>query len=342
MAARPSHAVERAHSAASPRATGRRRLVPPPYGAALVVITLAVVFGASFVLSYSLALALPRPRDVPIAVVVGTPAPVLDALEARAGGGLDVRDYHSLDAARAAVDDQRIDAVLDVGQIPPVLYVSSAGGASVVRVLEQLVQGLPPPASVRVVDLHPLPRTDPLGLTAFYVTIAATIVGLVTVLQLRANAPGIGLRPWLVLVTGLALSTGAVLALVAGEVLRALRGPLAEMALIVSAQTAITALFTSAMLVLIGRWTLLPTWALFILLGNPSSGGAVAAPLLPAFFAAIGRWLPNGATVSALNTAAHFPSHQHAQPFLVLAGWLVGTGTLLVVAARVRGRSPAQ
>jgi hypothetical protein len=78
----------------------------------------------------------------------------------------------------------------------------------------QLAQALPPSAGVRVVDLHPLPSTDPRGLSAFYVTIAATILGFVPVFQLRANAPGTGLRDWLVLLMLLAVSSGLVLALV--------------------------------------------------------------------------------------------------------------------------------
>ncbi len=45
-------------------------------------------------------------------------------------------------------------------------------------------------------------------------------------------------------------------------------------------------MFTSGMVfsmfnTLMGRWAMLPTWGLMVLLGNPSSGGAVSWPLLP-------------------------------------------------------------
>jgi hypothetical protein len=323
--------------------TGQGRSpVPPPYRAAIVVITLALVMGAAFTLSYTIALGRPRPRDIPVAVVGGTSAPVLEALQARTGGGLDLRSFPTLTAARAAVNDRRVYAVLETQRAPPRLYVSSASGASVARALEQLVQAPPRPLNVSVADLHPLPPSDPQGLTAFYVTIAATLVGFVTVFQLRANASGIGLRPWLVLIAVLAVCGGAVLTFVADTLLGALKGPFAELWPILSAHIAIAALFNSAMLVLVGRWAIVPTWTLFIVLGNTSCGGAVAPPLLPAFLALVGRWLPHGATVSALNAAVYFPAHQHPEPFLVLAGWLVGVGTLLVAASRRRGRSPAQ
>jgi hypothetical protein len=72
---------------------------------------------------------------------------------------------------------------------------------------------------------------------------------------------------------------------------------------------------------LFGRWAMLPTWGLMVLLGNPSSGGAVSWPLLPSPLGVIGRWLPPGASVNAQHTAVYFPGHQHAFPFLVLAGW---------------------
>ena len=326
------------------KAQARPARVPPPYRAAFVVIALSLVLGAAFAASYIIALGRPLPRDIPVGVVA-TPAAssaVVDALQAAAGGALDRRTYPSLRAAEAAVGQQQIYAVVDEGQQPPVVYVSSASGASVARAVEQLVQALPQSLAVRTVDLHPLPRSDPLGLSAFYVTLAATILGFVTVFQLRANAGGIGLRPWLALITLLAISAGAVLAAVSDPLLGALNGPFAEIWLILTLQTATAALFNSAMVVLVGRWAILPTWALFIVLGNTSSGGAVARPLLPAFFAVLGPVLPTGATVTALHSAVYFTSHQHAQPFLVLTGWVVATAAVLLVAAHVRGRSPAQ
>jgi hypothetical protein len=80
----------------------------------------------------------------------------------------------------------------------------------------------------------------------------------------------------------------------------------------------------------------------FILLGNTSSGGAVAAPLLPAFFALAGRVLPTGATVAALHQSAYFRGHQHLEPYVVLAVWFVVVGLALVAVRRWRSKSPAQ
>ncbi len=68
-----------------------------------------------------------------------------------------------------------------------------------------------------------------------------------------------------------------------------------------------------------------------VVLGNPSSGGAVSWALLPSPLGEIGRWLPPGASVNAQHTAVYFPDHQHPLPFLVLAGWAVLSCTVFWV-----------
>jgi hypothetical protein len=89
---------------------------------------------------------------------------------------------------------------------------------------------------------------------------------------------------------------------------------------------------------LIGRWARIPTWFLMVLLGNPSSGGAVSWPLLPSVLGAVGRWLPPGASVNAQHTAVYFPGNQHAMPYLVLAAWaLLGGAVFFGLDARRHG-----
>jgi hypothetical protein len=140
----------------------------------------------------------------------------------------------------------------------------------------------------------------------------------------------------------LAVLGGAALAVVAGPILGAVRAPFPELWLLVSMQIAIAALFNSAMIVLIHRWAIIPTWIMFILLGNTSSGGAVSASLLPQPFAFLNHALPSGSTVSAIHTAAYFPHNSRLLPYLVLAAWLVVTLTALIVFSRKLDRSPAQ
>ena len=121
-----------------------------------------------------------------------------------------------------------------------------------------------------------------------------------------------------------------------------MRAPFPELWLLVSLQIAIAALFNSAMLVLMHRWAIIPTWVMFILLGNTSSGGAVSASLLPQPFAFLNHALPAGSAVSAIHSAAYFPDSQRVLPYVVLGGWLVVTLAALVFFSHKLGRSPAQ
>jgi hypothetical protein len=320
-------------------ATYRKLVAPSPYRTGVIIISIALVMGAAFALSYSLALGRPAPRHVKIGLIGhGTTSSAAVHVLRSDEKAFNLLEYPSFDVASRAIDRQQIYAIVD--QDHARLYLSSAAGASVARLLQQVVEKLPPGQSIQVSDLHPLPRADPQGVTTFYVTIAATILGFVTMFQLRAHIDHLPLKGWLALLSGLAVLAGATLAVVSDPALGALHGPFFEIWLLLSVQCAIAALFNSAMLVLVHRWAILPTWGLFIVLGNTSSGGAVAAPLLPAPYAFLSRFLPTGATVSAVHTAVYFRNDQHLEPFLVLAGWLLATGATLVISSRLLGRTP--
>jgi hypothetical protein len=97
--------------------------------------------------------------------------------------------------------------------------------------------------------------------------------------------------------------------------------PFVESWLILALTMFVSGMVFSMFNTLFGRWAMLPTWGLMVIIGNPSSGGAVSWPLLPSPLGTIGRWLPPGGSVNAQHTAVYFQGHQHAFPFLVLGGW---------------------
>lgn len=319
------------------------RRIPLEFRKAAAVMAIALVMTSAFAATYTVALGRPAPRQLPIGVVgaASVTEPIIAAMQ-RGKHEFAVHRYPSRESATAAVDHQKITAVIDATAAPPELLLSSASDASAARALTQLDQPTPGLYLLSIVDLHPLPASDPAGLSTFYVVIAATILGFVTMFQLRANVKTLTLRRWLVCVATLAVVGGAVLASVTGPVLGALHAPFAELWLLLSAQIAIAALFNSTMLVLIHRWAIIPTWSVFILLGNTSSGGAVSASLLPQPFAFLNHALPSGAAVSAIHAATYFPQNQRVLPFIVLLGWLSVTLIALVVCSRVLRRSPAE
>ena len=228
-------------------------------------------------------------------------------------------------------------AALDLSSARPTLYVASAAGASVARVLEKISTVDP---SVRVVDTHPLATTDPSGIDIFYLMLVATIVGFITVFQTRALAGGLSLRRWAGFVVVFALATSLAFTLVEGPILDRLDIPVLQVWGILAMHLLAVASFASLMAVLVGRWAIVPTALFFVVLGNSSSGGVVSPPLLPAPFAFVSHWLPSGATVTSLRDAIYFPGYQHARPILVLAAWAAALfGAMLVVSYR-RGTSP--
>ena len=319
----------------------------PPYRRALVIVLISFAMGSLFVYSYIDALGRPVARRITTAVVGTSPerSNFVAALETAANRGLVLRNYQTRQAAERAINRQQVYlALVFTPQSPQAVTVllSSASGPSVARILSG---ALPTAANasraaLRIQDLHPLPSQDPSGLASFYITIGATILGFVTTFQLRANARPLPLPPWLAFTGGLAVLGSLLLILLVKGVLHALPGPFFEGWGVLAMQMTTATAVAATMVTLIGRWAIIPTWLLFVVLGNTSSGGAVAPALLPQPFSFFSRALPSGATVSLLRSSAYFPYASRLEPLLVLAGWMVVSVGGLLLACRLLGRGP--
>jgi hypothetical protein len=306
---------------------------------AVLIAVLAIVMGSLFLTTYTLALGDPVPRRID-AGLVGDPAshaPTIAAVQHVAEGSLAFRPYASVAEAREGIDLQHVYTALDVKSARPTLYVASAAGASVARVLEKVSATDP---RVRVVDVHPLAMDDPNGVDIFYLMLVATIVGFITVFQVRANAQGLRLRHWTAFVAAFAVVAALALTLVAGPVLGRLPIPIAKTWGILTLHLLAVTSFASVMTVLLGRWAIIPTWLFFVVLGNSASGGAVSPPLLPRPFMFVSQWLPSGATVTSLRDSIYFAGFEHARPIVVLMGWAAGLFIVMLVAAQRRRVSP--
>jgi hypothetical protein len=306
-----------------------------PVDRALLIAVIAITMGCLFLVTYSLALGDPVPHGIDGALV-GDPAAhprTVDAVEHVTSGKLDFSRYASAPAALRAIDEQRVYAALDLTSTRPTLYVASAAGASVAHVLEEVSTVDP---SVRVVDTHPLASNDPNGLDLFYRMLVATIVGFLTVFQVRAQAGSLALRHHVTFVLCLAAAASFALTLVGGSLLHGFATSQLEEWGILALHVLAVSSFASLMSALLGRWSLLPTWLFFVILGNSSSGGAVSPPLLPAPFAFVSQWLPSGATVTSLRDAVYFGAHQHVRPLAVLAVWAMALFAAWIVVARRR------
>lgn len=219
------------------------------------------------------------------------------------------------------------------------LDVASASGAAVAQLLaESAVKvgaELGEPVAVR--DIKPLQRGDPRGLALFYISLAAVIIGFVGAIQLSVHARALIPLERIAFTIGYSLLGGFTIAAVVDWWLGAVDLPFFESWMILA-----FTMFTSGMVftmfnTLMGRWAMIPTWGVMVLLGNPSSGGAVSWPLLPSALGHIGRWLPPGASVNAQHTAVYYQGHQRIFPYLVLGAWAVVSCTVFWV---LRHRHP--
>ncbi|WP_151774112.1 ABC transporter permease [Streptomyces abyssomicinicus] len=295
-----------------------------------VVLTLILAAAAGlFAGSYTFAMADPTPRSIPAAVVgsyeQARGQAFLDGLEKALNASVKVRRCGSLAGARQAMDDQRVFAIFDIRDDgrTAVLDLSGASGASVAEVLADTAPavGRRTGVVVTVRDLNPLQEGDPRGLAIFYISLAAVIIGFLGAIQLSVHARDLTPLERMAFTLAYALLSGFAIAATVDWLLGALDLPFVQSWLILALTLFASGMVFSMFNTLVGRWAMLPTWGLMVLLGNPSSGGAVSWPLLPSPLGEIGKWLPPGASVNAQHTAVYFRGHQHAFPFLVLGGW---------------------
>ncbi|MFJ3440762.1 ABC transporter permease [Streptomyces sp. NPDC086081] len=315
---------------APPAAGGRwGRFRGTPWWPATVLVFILAAAAGLFAWSYTYTMADPTPHQLPTAVVGSYDEKQGRAFLAGLGTALNssmsTRAYDSRAAALEAVEEQRVFAVFELRDDGRrvLLDVSSASGASVAELLAQAAPAVGRSAGVAVTvrDVNPLQKGDPRGLALFYISLAAVIIGFVGAIQLSVHARSLTPLERIAFTAAYALLGGFAIAAAVDWLLGALDLPFVESWLIL-ALTMFAAGMTFTMFnTLVGRWAMLPTWGVMVLLGNPSSGGAVSWPLLPSALGVIGRWLPPGASVNAQHTAVYFPRHQHAFPFLVLAGW---------------------
>ncbi|MFI9052638.1 ABC transporter permease [Streptomyces sp. NPDC053427] len=308
-----------------------------PFLPAIVLVFILAAAAGLFAGSYTYAMANPTPRHIPTAVVGLRDAPAERAfaagMEKALHGTLRLTGYDSYAAAATAVEEQREFAVLRSRGRAVELDVAGAAGASVAQLLAETGAEVGKAAGldVRIRDIKPLQKGDPHGLALFYISLAAVIIGFVGAIQLSVHARGLNPVERIAFTIAYALLGGFAIVAVADWWLGALRLPFVQSWLILALTMFTSGMVFSMFNTLMGRWAMLPTWGLMVLLGNPSSGGAVSWPLLPSALGHIGRWLPPGGSVNAQHTAVYFGGHQHLFPYLVLAGWAVVSCTVFWV-----------
>ena len=288
----------------------------------------------AFIASYLGAFHNPAPHDIRVAVV--GPAQLADRLNQVPGHPVDARVVATEADARAQLERREVYGVF----LPGKLLVAGAAGSAVAQALTAIAQQSGP---VAVADVIPAAAGDARGLSGFYLVVGWVVGGylVAAILGLSGGARPATRHRAVIRLGALAaysLVSGLGGALIAETVLSALSGHFVALwalgALLVFAVGA----FTMAMQVSLGLLGVGVAIILFVILGNPSAGGAYPSPLLPAFWRTIGPWLPPGAGTTAVRDIVYFPRASLTQPVLVLAAYaLIGIAVTVLAA----GHTPA-
>jgi len=327
-----------------------------PRAVTLVVGVLLLQLG--FILSYAGAFHSPSPHRMRLAVVVPASAPA-GAAQQLAGkldglSGSPLRASVLPDRAHAvdALRHRRLDGALVLATSgPDELLVASAEGGSLSSAMETVLSAAEhqQQRTLRVHDVVPASTGDARGLTSFYLAVGWVVGGylVASILAISAGARPANLTRARIRLSALAvysIASGIGGAVIVGPALGALTGSFWTLAgfgaLIVFAVGAFTmAIESLAGIVGIGIAVLL-----FVVLGNPSAGGAYPAPLLPAFWRAIGPYIPTGAGTYGVRGIVYFGDAGLTRPLLVTAVYAAaGIAVLLLAGMRKPGgRGPDQ
>jgi hypothetical protein len=309
----------------------------------LVVGVLLLQLG--FILSYVGAFHSPRPVRIPLGVVApaGAAPKVASALNKIPSGPLRATVVDSAPAARRALRSATLSAALVVSTTSKTdtLLVASADGTSIVTAVEEVIKEAESTLHrhVAVVDVVPLQAGDGRGLTGFYLVIGWIVGGYLVAALLGISA---GARPEtlrrsvirLVALVPYAILSGLGGAIIVGPALGALDGHLIALwwlgALLVFATSAVTMAFQT----LFGVIGIGITVLFFVVLGNPSAGGAYQPALLPPFWRALSGALPNGAGVDSVRRIVYFGAQGIGGDLGVIALYVVGGVAVTTLVAR--------
>ncbi|MDQ2957926.1 MAG: ABC transporter permease [Actinomycetota bacterium] len=311
----------------------------------LVVGVLVLQLG--FILSYVGAFHSPTPHRIPVSVVA--PAQVAPQLIGQLNG-IPGNPLHAVAVTDQAAARSLIARGSSAGALlvnpagkTDTLLVASAGGTSTSGALEQVITAAETSQqrSATVQDVVGLQAGDGRGLTGFYLVIG-WIVGGYLVASLLGVAKGA--RPAtvrravirLLAVIPYAIVSGLGGAVIVGPVLGALTGHLMALwwlgALLVFAAASVTMAFQ----VLFGVLGIGVTVLVFVVLGNPSAGGAYQASLLPPFWRAISSALPNGAGTDSVRRIVYFQGHGIGGHLILITVYAILGAAVAIVASGLR------
>ncbi|MGP0023918.1 MAG: hypothetical protein ACLPKE_11260 [Streptosporangiaceae bacterium] len=346
-----------AGSAGPPAAPGKPQGFLGQFWDAVSIRTVSLIIGVlllqiGFIVSYVGAFHSPTPHRIPLAVVVPAPesSQVVTKINLIPSAPLHATAASSLAAARRLIGDEAVSAALVINPAAKTdtLLIASADGSSVASAAEQVITAAEASQhrSVAVTDIVPLQRGDYHGLAGFYLVVGWAVGGYLVAALLGIAS---GARPAttprtlnrLIAFVLYAIVSGLAGAIVVGPVLGALTGHLIALwwlgALLVFAVGAVTLAFQT----LFGVIGIGVTILFFVILGNPSAGGAYQPALLPPFWRAISSALPNGAATDAVRRIVYFGGYDIGGHLIVLASYAVAGVVIAIIGSIIHEHQTA-
>ena len=286
----------------------------------------------------------PKPHGLPIGIV-GTPA-VADAARAQlaraAPGAFAVHPYRSLSTARTSVLDRSVYGAFQPGT-SPVLLVASAASPAVDALLQRTFASAASRSggALAVHDLVPLPASDSSGATTFSLVLGLIIAGLAgttLVYTLTRHRPE-AFRVALTAVIG--VCAGLITALVTNVLVGAFPDDFLQVWGVATLFVLAIGMPIAAFQVIFGIAGTAIGVLLFLVIGNPASGGSSAPELLPGFWRTLSQILPPGAAVTSMRDVVYFHGHGSSHALIVLAVYAVLGAAVAILAYRLRTRTAA-
>jgi hypothetical protein len=294
---------------------------------------LPALFLAGLLFSYLPAFHHPAPHHVSIAVAASPAATarLQHELDVATPGGFTLRPMADAAEARAAVLHQSAVAAYVPGGPNPLLYGAKANGAALETVVRQTFAAAAGRAggTLDFRELVPTVPGDGPGSSLLYVVLSCVVAAYFMVITMQ-RAVGFGRRAHVATSIGWGAVAAAVAYLAAAYVVRAIPPhPLALLYLFLLTQA--VSLTAYGLVPFFGG--LFPGIAitLFVLLGVPSSGGAVPVQLVPGFFSFLHPILPMGNAVDALRRVGYFGNGELLRPTAVLCAWIAAGATLILL-----------
>jgi hypothetical protein len=321
-------------------AVRQRQSVWADFKDAVALRTVALILGVllqqlGFILSYVGAFHAPTPQNIPLAVVSGSQQASNQSvakLNAIVGSPLAAVTLADRATAERQIRSGEISAALIINTqgTADTLLTSSGGGVSVASAVTEVVDRVEASQqrTVTAIDIVPLQSGDGRGLTGFYLVIGWIVGGYLVAALLGVSAgarPSTPRRAYFRLgaIVPYAILSGLGGTLIVDQVLGALTGHFWTLWWLGALLVAAAATVTMAFQVLFGVLGIGITVLVFVVLGNPSAGGAYQTTLLPPFWRWLSNGLPNGAGTDAVRRIVYLGSSGITGHLVVIAGYVV-------------------